>query len=110
MLHEMKLYKKPFEQIKQGTKTIELRLFDEKRQKIRPFDDIRFTDITTGETLTVKVYALHIYADFRELYRHFDKIQLGYDHEEKCCYEDMYAYYSAENIEKYGVLAIELIR
>ncbi|MBQ7522553.1 MAG: ASCH domain-containing protein [Clostridia bacterium] len=110
MLHDMKLYKKPFEQIKQGTKTIELRLFDEKRQKIRPMDEIRFTQTQTGETLTVKVYALHIYADFQELYRHFDKIQLGYDYDEECCYEDMYAYYSMENIEKYGVLAIELIR
>ena len=32
MLHTMKLKKEPFEKIKNGSKTIELRLYDEKRQ------------------------------------------------------------------------------
>ena len=32
MKHEMKLNNGPFEQIKNGTKTIELRLYDEKRK------------------------------------------------------------------------------
>ena len=33
MLHKMKLNENPFERIKNGTKTVEFRLFDEKRQK-----------------------------------------------------------------------------
>ena len=107
MLHDMKLYEKPFEQIKSGTKTVELRLIDEKRQKIRPLDDIRFTKIGTEETLIIKVYALHIYADFQELYRNFDKTQLGYLPTENCSYQDMYNYYDKELIEKYGAVAIE---
>ena len=34
MKHEMNLNRKPFESIKNGSKTIELRLYDEKRQKL----------------------------------------------------------------------------
>ena len=34
MIHKMKLNKSPFERIKNGTKTIEFRLYDEKRQQI----------------------------------------------------------------------------
>lgn len=35
MKHEMKLNNGPFERIKNGTKTIELRLNDEKRQLLK---------------------------------------------------------------------------
>ena len=35
MLHKMKLNESPFERIKEGTKTIEFRLYDEKRRKIK---------------------------------------------------------------------------
>ena len=34
MIHKMKLNESPFERIKNGTKTVEFRLFDEKRKAI----------------------------------------------------------------------------
>ena len=34
MIHKMKLNENPFERIKNGTKTVEFRLYDEKRQQI----------------------------------------------------------------------------
>ena len=37
MIHTMKLDAVPFEKIKSGKKTVELRLFDEKRQKIKKY-------------------------------------------------------------------------
>ena len=40
MLHKMKLKLSPFEKIKDGSKTIELRLYDEKRQKVKIGDFI----------------------------------------------------------------------
>lgn len=40
MLHKMHLKKEPFEKIRNGTKTIELRLNDEKRQQIQNGDFI----------------------------------------------------------------------
>lgn len=42
MEHTMKLNPSPFSLIRDGVKTIELRLYDEKRRKIAPRDTIRF--------------------------------------------------------------------
>ena len=44
MLHEMTLFPKPYASIASGQKTIELRLYDEKRQSIQLGDQIRFTN------------------------------------------------------------------
>ena len=49
MKHEMKLNNGPFERIKNGTKTIELRLNDEKRQLLKIKDLIEFTNRTNDE-------------------------------------------------------------
>ena len=43
MIHQMQLKKIPFEKIKNGTKTIEIRCNDEKRQKIKVNDIIIFS-------------------------------------------------------------------
>lgn len=44
MLHKMKLQEDPFERIKNGTKTVEFRLYDEKRQTIQIGDEIEFSN------------------------------------------------------------------
>ena len=43
MIHKMKLNESPFERIKNGTKTVEFRLYDEKRQQIKIGDKIEFS-------------------------------------------------------------------
>ena len=43
--HEMKLYPAPFDSIKSGRKTVEMRLNDEKRQLIKIGDRIRFVNV-----------------------------------------------------------------
>ena len=40
MIHKMKLKESPFERIKNGTKTIEFRLYDDKRKKVKIGDEI----------------------------------------------------------------------
>ena len=42
MIHQMKLLEDPFDRIKNGIKTIEFRLFDEKRRLIKIGDKIEF--------------------------------------------------------------------
>ena len=42
MVHKMKLQESPFEKIKNGTKTIEFRLYDEKRSKIKKVTKLNF--------------------------------------------------------------------
>ena len=108
MMHEMRLNYEPFELIKNGSKTIELRLNDEKRKLIKVGDIIRFTNIITNEQLETKVIALHKYDSFKNLYRSLDKIAIGYQQDEVADYKDMELYYSKEEQEQYGVVGIEL--
>ena len=48
MKHSMKLNPAPFGLIKAGKKTVEMRLFDEKRQRIKAGDIIEFTNTRSG--------------------------------------------------------------
>lgn len=107
-MHEMKLQDKPFNSILFGNKDIEMRLYDEKRQKINIGDEIEFTNILTGETFKVEVVNLHKFNNFKELYNSFDKERLGYNNEQKANYNDMEKYYSKEEIAKYGVVGIQI--
>ena len=60
MLHKMKLQEDPFERIKIGTKTVEFRLYDEKRQTIQIGDEIEFSKLPElQEKLLVKVIDLY---------------------------------------------------
>ncbi len=68
MLHKMKLQRDPFEKIRQGKKTVELRLYDEKRQGVQMGDEIEFTDLTEpSRKLLTKVLRLHLFDSFEEL-------------------------------------------
>lgn len=108
MKHEMKLNNEPFECIKNGTKTIELRLNDEKRKLLTVGDYIEFTNRVTNENLLVEVIDLFKYNSFEELYKHFNKIEMGYSINEEANPKDMENYYSKEEQEKYGALGIKI--
>ena len=108
MIHNMRLHNSPFELIKNGTKTIELRLNDEKRQLLNIDDIIVFENRSTNEIIHTIVVNLHKYNSFEELYKHFDKISLGYSEDEEANYKDMEKYYLPSEQEKYGVVGIEI--
>ena len=108
IIHEMRLTPEAFSGIKNGKKTIEMRLCDEKRAKLAVGDIIVFENNETKEKMNCKIVAIKHFADFFDLYRAIDKVQLGYSAEETADPKDMYAYYSPERIKQYGVLAIEV--
>ncbi len=108
MLHRMNLWEGPFLAIQSGTKDVELRLHDEKRQAIRVGDTIEFTNAKTGQCLQVRVVGKAVFRDFAELYAHYDKIRMGYTADEIPDPEDMRRYYSPADMEKYGTVAIEI--
>lgn len=108
MTHYLTLVDWAFTLIKNKEKTIEMRLNDEKRQNIKRFDEIEFTNLKTNEKIYVWVKQLHPFKSFDELYAHFDKKALGYHEDEIALPSDMEQFYSKENIEKYGVLGIEV--
>lgn len=109
MLHKMKLNSDPFEKIRNGIKTIELRLNDEKRQNVQVGDFIEFTCIDdTDRKIQTRVTALHHFTSFAELYSALPKEKLGYSQEDKPDPEHMDKYYTRDDQNKYGVLGIEL--
>ena len=110
MKQKMNLCPEPFEMIRTGQKTIELRLNDEKRQKIQIGDTIEFSQTETREKLTAKVIGLHRYNSFAELYNELPLLKCGYTEADisKAKPEDMDIYYTPEQQSKYGVLGIEI--
>lgn len=108
MIHKMNLNDNPFKSIKSGLKTIEIRLYDEKRRLINVGDIIEFNNRLNDEKISTKVIKIHVFNSFEELYKQFDKISLGYKGNEVASPNDMNAYYSKEEQEKYGVVGIEI--
>ena len=110
MTHKMNLNPEPFEMIRTGQKTIELRLNDEKRQKIEVGDMIEFTQTETGQKLITEVITLHRFDTFTELYQELPLLKCGYTEADIATAkpEDMDLYYTPEKQKKYGVLGIEL--
>lgn len=107
-MHYMKLHNDPFNLIKSGTKTIELRLNDLKRQKIKVGDLIEFTNRITDEKMVVRVVDLIKFNSFSDLYKNFSKVSMRYREDEDANPSDMELYYSPEEQEKYGVLVIKI--
>ncbi len=102
------LDKKPFEEIRNGSKRYELRLLDEKRKHIRVGDKITFISrIDPEETVTVEVTGLLNFKTFAEAYDNLKKKYFSeYEKEEfvSGCYE----IYSRDEEQKYTVLVIEI--
>ena len=71
MIHKMKLAAEPYELVKAGIKTIELRLNDEKRQKIVPGDIIIFINNETKHQITVTCTNLYKYDCFEDLFLNY---------------------------------------
>lgn len=105
MLHKMKLKEGPFERIKNGKKTIEFRLYDEKRRKVKIGDKIEFSKLPDlHEKILVDV--LYIYRDetFENLFKKIYKDEEEIERKTKL----MYQFYSKEQEKEYGVVGIKI--
>ena len=79
MIHYMNLQPDPFYAIKSGTKDIELRLLDEKRQLIQVGDFIEFENTEDSDCkMTVIVTKLHKFPSFDKLYDALPLLRCGY--------------------------------
>jgi len=108
--HFMHLKEAPFRQIWDGHKTIELRLYDEKRQLLQPGDWIEFDEMSVeNRKIVVEITAMHRFASFARLYDALPLHKCGYMPGESAHHTDMLAYYSAEEQEKYGVVGIGFV-
>ena len=105
--HQMKLQSSPFEKIKNGAKTIEIRLNDEKRQMLKVGDEIEFSLMTDpAQTIKTEVVGLEKFPTFKEMFTAYPAEEYGGEGQDE--WELMYKYYSPEEESKYGVLAIRI--
>ena len=109
MKHKMKLCSQPFNMIRSGQKTYELRVYDEKRQRVQVNDEIEFSCLDGNETpFVVRVIALHLFKNFGELYATLPLLKCGYTKEtiDTASPEAMNQYYSLEEQAQYGELRL----
>ena len=107
-IYQMNLNEAPFQLILNGQKTIEMRLNKGERREMKSGDYIIFSHASNGNKIKVQVQSVSAYRTFKELYENYAPSKLGYSPNEKASYEDMYLYYSKEDIKAFGVLAIEI--
>lgn len=101
----------PMNSIRSGLKTIELRLYDEKRKNIAVGDFIKFVNSDDpSDVLRAKVDDLFVFDSFDELYKALPLSECGYTKEtiDKASPSDMEAYYSKEEQSQYGVVGIKI--
>lgn len=110
MKHEMKLQPEYYNFILNGTKRIEIRLFDEKRQQIKIGDTIKFLkEPDLNESFNVKVIGLLRYNTFEDMFKDFDISILSDNSMTKEKLIDVLEqFYPKEKQEKYGVLGIRI--
>src|SRR5690625_177315 len=104
----MGLYGEYFQAIKVGKKTVEVRLYDEKRRKIKAGDTIEFIKVPQqDEILTVRVTDLRSYDTFEAMYN--DIPLKDFDCEDWTMKEMIggtYEIYTPEQEKEWGTLAI----
>ena len=64
MLYKMNLAPSPFKAISSGKKTVEMRLYDERRVNIKVGDEIEFENTVTGQKIRCAVKGLKRFKDF----------------------------------------------
>lgn len=105
--HEMNLQSKYFDFMKNGTKRIELRLNDEKRQQLQLGDVIEFSD--GSSSLRAEIIGLLRYRTFEDLFEDFDASILADSSMTKAeILEALEEFYTPEKQAKYGVLGIRI--
>ena len=106
--HEMKLQPEIFNSIKNGTKQIESRLFDEKRQQIQLGDTIVFKNTTDlNDAVETQVIGLLRYPTFTSLFSDFEPSMFGGESAQGL-EDQIYSFYSKEDEAKCGVLGIRI--
>ena len=106
----MKLNESPFERMKNGTKIIEYRLNDEKRQLVRIGDTILFAKLPNlDERLLTEVIDIQSFKTFYDAFKELrNQSNADTDDDIEKSVTSMRKFYSQEDEEKYGTLAIKI--
>ncbi len=105
MKHTMGLQPIPFDLIRNGNKTVELRVYDEKRRNVNIGDTIEFT--CNDDSITVVVTGLYISDTFENLFQMFDINAAGLPDTETAL-SVMSKFYPIEFQNQHGVVGIQI--
>ena len=107
-MHTMKVQTKYYNLLKAGIKTVELRLWDEKRQLIQVGDEITFSDLSNpDDTFVARVLALHRANSFDKLCDTVSPAQAGFATKEELI-DCLREFYTPQDQTQYGVVGIEI--
>ena len=105
--HNLQLATEPFNAIISGQKTIESRLYDEKRQSIQLGDKLIFTNREQpDQTVEVTVLGLLRYETFHDLFAHNEPTKFGGPSVE-WLENQINEFYSIDEQKENGVIGIE---
>ncbi|MFH1207779.1 MAG: ASCH domain-containing protein [Patescibacteria group bacterium] len=97
-----------FEEIVSGTKTVELRVYDKKRQTISVGDTIIFTHSIDGnKKIPAVVTGLTLAQTFSELFNRIPPGSAGSTPKDKLI-EILHSFYTTEREKQYGVIGIHI--
>lgn len=109
-MHEIKVKKVYYDKIKSGEKIYEIRLNDEKRQKIKVGDQLKiWCEPELVECLVTTVVDKLYYSNFEELLKNIPAAEIGfakYSSEE--IIKTYHQFYTESDELQYGIVAIKL--
>ncbi len=109
-MHKLNVKEKYYNLLKLGEKTIELRLYDEKRKMIKSGDMIEFVNAADGsDTFTAEVIALHRAESFAALCDKIDCRKAGMADKGELI-TVLKEFYPEERQKAFGVVGIEIKR
>ncbi len=103
--HFMRLTNPPFEKIRTGAKTIESRLYDEKRRLVELGDQVIFTN-GDGDSIATTVVALLRYPTFCAMFADLGPRPFGGESVHALS-EEVHMFYSKEDEIQYTVVGIK---
>ena len=109
-MHEMKLQEEYYNYILNGTKRIEIRLYDEKRRKVKLGDTIKFLkEPNLNESFNAKVIGLLRYNTFEDMFKDFDiSILADKSMTKEELLKVLEKFYTKDKQKEYGVLGIRI--
>lgn len=103
----MHLESESFNLIKNGHKTIEIRLNDPKRKSLEIGDIIEFISKKTDEIIKAEIIDLLRHKSFDDLFTEYPVTDFGSNNKENLI-KSIRKYYNEEDESKYGVLGIKI--
>ena len=107
-MHKLNVKEKYYNMLKSGNKTIELRLFDEKRRKIKIGDTIEFSNNSdVDDKFTAQVINLYKASNFEELCENINCCDAGFSSNEELI-DVLEEFYLKDKQREFGVIGYKM--